>query len=517
MRIEVLDSTLRDGVQGEGVALSNDDRQRIADLLAGVGIPLIEAGNPASNPKELRFFQHNRGSGRLCAFGSTCRKGLNPERDPAVRSLLASGAETVAIFGKCWRFHVDEILRTTPEENLRMIHDTVALFVQAGRRVIFDGEHFFDGWAQDPDYALAALNAAARAGAAVLCLCDTNGGALPERVRAGTAAAVSAYPGQTVGIHCHDDMGLAVACTMAAVEAGARHVQGTFLGVGERCGNARLSTLIPNLQLKLGYEVIPAACLGRLTTTARQLAEVLNLALPGNLPYVGRSAFAHKGGMHVDAVMKDPRSFEHLPPEAVGNRRRVLIGEVSGRAALLHQLEAALPGEVDKDSPEAKRFLEALKRKEMEGYQYEAAQASLELLLRRVLGQYKPSFAINYFRTIGEQASQGHQHTATAIISIRVGEREEITAAEGFGPVNALDLALRRALTVFYPEVAGMRLTDYKVRVIEGNDSTAAKVRVLIESTDGESRWTTVGVSHDIIEASLTALTDSIEYRLGGA
>lgn len=515
-RIEILDSTLRDGVQGEGIYYSVEDKLNIVKALDGIGVDYIEAGNPGSNPKDIEFFERVKALrlkyARLVAFGPTRRAGAAAEDDPGCRALVLAGTEVVSIFGKSWDFQVQEVLRTTLEENLSMIRDTVEYFVSHGKTVFFDAEHFFDGFRENPDYALASLRAAKEAGASVLVLCDTNGGTFPDDA-AKIVAGVAEKAGVPVGIHAHDDMGCACALSLQAVKAGAAQVQGTFLGFGERCGNANLSSVIPSLQLKLGCRCIPAEKLPQLTHTARYIAEVTNYVLPKGLPYVGKSAFAHKGGMHVDGVMKNPRSFEHISPELVGNRRGVLLSEVSGRTALLGRIQAIDPSQT-KESPATRRALQAVKELEHKGYQFESAGASMEILLHKQLGLFTPFFELEHFKIIGEQFAAGEERPATAMVKVRVGQKEEITAAEGAGPVNALDRALRKALEVFYPALAQMRLIDYKVRVMEPKDATAAIVRVLIESTDGRQVWTTVGASQDIIQASWLALVDSIEYKL---
>ncbi len=516
-KIYLLDSTLRDGAQGEGISFSVEDKLGIAAKLDKLGIQYIEAGNPFSNPKDMLFFQRARQLGlenaRLVAFGSTRRHSTSIQDDAGCRSLLAAETEAVAIFGKTWGLHVTEVLRTTLAENLAMITDTIAFFKQAGREVLFDAEHFFDGFAANPAYALDCLGAACRAGADCLVLCDTNGGCLPEQIQAATAAVLQAFPGKTIGIHCHNDAGCAVASSLAAVQAGARHMQGTYIGFGERCGNANLSTLIANLQLKLGYDCIPPQALQRLTKTANYIAEVTNLRLPATMPYVGKSAFAHKGGMHVDGVAKNSRSFEHIHPETVGNSRNILLSEVSGRTAVARRMRQ-VDASITRESSTTAAFTEKLKQREQEGYLYETAEASLELFVRKHLGRYQPAFALEYFKLICEQPAPMPEGSATAVVKVRVGQQLEMTSGEGQGPVHALDVALRRALEVFYPSLSSVRLIDYKVRVMDSTAATAARVRVMIESTDGQHIWTTVGVSADIIDASWQALRDSIEYKL---
>jgi len=517
-RLELLDTTLRDGAQAEGISFSVHDKLVIVETLDDLGIPLIEAGNPGSNPKDLAFFEAVAAQplkqARIAAFGATCRPKLAPADDANLQSLLQAGTGVVVIFGKSWSLHVTEVLRTTLAENLRIIRDTVAWLKGRGRRVIFDAEHFFDGWKSSPDYALQAVAAAAEAGADVVCLCETNGGCFPGEVACGTAAVVERLAGRAVvGIHTHNDAGLGIANTLAAVEAGATHVQGTLAGFGERCGNANLAGLIGNLQLKLGYTCIPGPRLPMLTSAVRRVAEVANIVLADDMPFVGRKAFAHKAGMHMDGVKKCSVSFEHVPPESVGNARRFLMSEVAGRSAVVDRIRELAP-DIDKHDPIVERVVKRLKELENEGYQFEGADGSFELLIRKALGTYQPFFRLERFRILGERPSANPEAGSVAMVKIVVGEAEEVTAEEGNGPVNALDRGLRKALDRFYPRLAEARLTDYKVRVLDGAAAAAAKVRVLIESTDGQRVWSTVGVSTDIIEASWIALVDAIEYKL---
>jgi len=513
--IEIFDSTLRDGAQGEGISFSVSDKLTIVQTLDAFGVDYIEAGNPGSNPKDIEFFQRaatlTLQNARLCAFGSTCRKNSSPEADANVLSLLTANTPAVAIFGKTWDLHVTEVLGTTLAENLRLVRDTLRFFKDHGKEVIFDAEHFFDGYLQNPAYAMQVLAAASEAGADVLCLCDTNGGVMPDEIGSIVRTVCDAFPGTRVGIHCHNDSGCAVASSLMALRAGAVQVQGTFTGIGERCGNADLSAVIPNIRLKLGMD-----CKGDLTNlrhAATKLTELSNMTLPANKPYVGASAFAHKGGMHIDGVSKLSRSFEHVSPESVGNERRFLMSEVSGRTTVLAKLATVAP-ELTKDSPEVKRIVERLKELEHMGFQFEAADASFELMVLKCLGRFKDHFSLSMYRISGEYPFPDGEQSASAMLSIQVDGTQETTAAMGNGPVHALDTALRKALSVFYPVLARVRLTDYKVRVLTGQQATASTVRVLIESSDGETSWTTVGVSADIIAASWQALTDSIEYIL---
>lgn len=515
-KIEILDTTLRDGAQGEGISFSLLDKLAIVKTLVKQGIPFIEAGNPASNPKDIEFFakvkKQDLGHSRICAFGATRKKDLGVEEDANIKSLLAADTQWVSIFGKCWDLHVRDVLRTTNEENLRMISDTVSYLVSKGRHVIFDAEHFYDGYRNNGDYAMQAVRAAWEAGAERICLCDTNGGCFPDDIFSVTRLVVELCP-VPVGIHTHNDTGCAVANAMAAVSAGATHIQGTFIGFGERCGNANLSTVIANMQLKRDFTCIPEEKLKRLTKTARQVSEICNMVLPASMPYVGKSAFAHKGGMHVDGIYKNSISFEHISPESIGNSRSLLISEFSGRSAVVNRI-MELDSTVTRDSPQTEEIIEKLKLLEYEGYAFESAEASFEIFALKQLGKYNPAFTLEYFKTIGEQPAITLARSCSVIIKVRVGDTIEMTSAEGDGPVHALDVALRKALEVFYPVVAQVRLVDYKVRVMETRVGTAAKVRVLIESTDGEHSWTTVGLSSDILEASWQALRDSLEYKL---
>lgn len=515
-KIQIFDSTLRDGAQAQGISFSVEDKVKILRSLDALGVGYIEAGNPGSNPKDLEFFERAKRielkHAKLAAFGSTRRRGLAVADDANVKSLLTADTPAIVIFGKSWDFHVTDIIRTTLEENLAMIRETLAFFKEKGKEVLYDAEHFFDGYKNNPEYALQTLAAAVEGGATCLVLCDTNGGCFPDETMDIVRVVAKAHPTVAIGIHCHNDAGMAVANTILAVEAGACHVQGTYIGYGERCGNANLSTIIANLQLKRGYDCIPADQLSSLTVTARRIAEISNVTLNERDPYVGHSAFAHKGGMHIDGVTKATRSFEHVEPEAVGNERKFLMSEVSGRNTILEKIRQVAP-QLDKDSPETAEIMSRLKELEHMGYQFEGAESTFELIIRKQLGKYKPFFELEHFKIIGEQPSTG-PYSSSAIIKVKVDGTSEISAAEGDGPVHALDRALRKVLGTFYPELAKVHLTDYKVRVLDTRSASAAKVRVLIESTDGESVWTTVGVSTDIIEASWVALVDSIEYVL---
>jgi len=514
-KIVVYDSTLRDGAQAEAISFTVNDKLKIVQRLDEFGIDYIEAGNPGSNPKDLEFFRRvrllNLKHAKLTAFGSTRRAGIKADEDSNLKALLNAETSAVAIFGKSWDFHVTDILKTTLEENLNMIYDTLSFLKGLGKEVIFDAEHFFDGYQANPEYAMECLKAAADAGADWLVLCDTNGGAFPSDIENIVKTVVQKFD-IPIGIHCHNDGGMGVANSIMAVQGGATQVQGTINGYGERCGNANLCTIIPNLQLKMGMDCIPKEQMENISAVSRYISELANLAPNEREPYVGNCAFAHKGGMHIDAIYKNPLSFEHVSPHLVGNERRILMSEVSGRSTILKRIQEITPW-VSKDSPETKYIMDELKRLEHEGYQFEGAESSFELLVRRTLGKDKKFFDVKDFRVLCEEHWQD-DYSASAIIKVQVDGVEEIMAAEGDGPVNALDKALRKVLRVFYPQLDRMRLTDYKVRVLDTSKATAAMVRVHIESTDGEKVWNTVGVSKNIIEASWSALIDSIEYFL---
>lgn len=515
-KIWLLDSTLRDGAQGEDISFSVQDKLNIVQILDRLGIDYIEAGNPGSNPKDLEFFERvqalHLNHAKLVAFGSTRRKNEAVEDDRNLRSLLEAQTPAVSIFGKSWDFHVTEIIHTTLEENLRMIEETVAFLKRNGREVIFDAEHFFDGYKHHPEYAMQTLFAAERGGADSICLCETNGGAFPDEVYRIVSEVVKQVS-VPIGIHTHDDGGMAVASSVMAVEAGAVFVQGTLIGFGERCGNANLSTVLSNLQLKRNYECIPPENLHKLMQSCHMISEVSNVQMNKNMPYVGKSAFAHKGGMHIDGVNKAPSSFEHINPESVGNTRRFLMSEVAGRSTLIEKIQR-VDAKICREDPVTAQIIGQIKEMEHQGYQFEGADATLEMLIRKQLGNYHPFFKVEKFKTMGEQQNGEENPSASAMVKVVVNGQSEMTAAEGNGPVNALDSALRKALERFYPILQTVHLTDYKVRVLDSRDRTASKVRVLIESTDGKEFWTTVGVSVDIIEASLDALVASIEYKL---
>lgn len=515
-KIFVYDSTLRDGTQGEGVSFSIDDKIKIVKALDSLGVDYIEAGNPGSNPKDMEFFRRTSRlaltHAKIASFGSTHRVGIRPEEDPNICALRSANTTVVTIFGKAWDLHVREVLHAELCENVEIIRSTLSYFSSLGKEVIFDAEHFYDGYKNNAEYAMQVLKTAATSGAQTLCLCDTNGAAFPDEIATITKHVCRSFPHLRIGIHCHNDAGMAVAGTVTGVLAGAVHFQGTMNGFGERCGNANLCTIIPNLQLKRGYCCIPPEKLETLKATSRLVYELANLVPDERKPYVGAMAFAHKGGMHIDAVHKNPVTFEHINPELVGNERRFLMSEMSGRSTVLSAIQK-VDNTVTRDSEETKKILKELKRLENEGYQFEAAESSFELLIRKILGRYTPFFALEQFKVLSI-APNPINDACSATIKIVVDGKSELTAAEGTGPVNALDKALRKALERFYPEISNMRLIDFKVRVLDGKSATASRIRVLIESTDGEENWSTVGVSRDIVEASWLALVDSVEYML---
>src|SRR5215203_2570298 len=513
MSIRLLDTTLRDGTQREGVSLTAEDKARIARELDSLGIHYVEAGFPASNPKDLEFFEGFDASElkhtKLVAFTRARRPNGRAEDDPAVTLLSRLSAPVACIVAKSWKLHVEKVLRTTPEENLESVRDTVA-YLAAGKEVIFDAEHYFDGFRDEPEYSLTVLRAAAEAGATTLVLCDTNGGTLPAELKAMVARTVREFPDLEVGIHTHNDAGCGVANALAAVEAGAMHVQGTINGVGERCGNCDLVTTIANLQLKMGLKVMDDERLKRLMETSNYVAELMNLTPDTHRPYVGRSAFAHKGGLHVDGISKDPKTYEHVAPERVGNVRRTPVGELSGKNSI--RTKARELGLATKD---ATQILGAIKQREYEGYHYEAADASFVLQIDRNNREDRPLFELETFRIISEKRADG-ETTTEATIKLSVGGQRVISTAEGNGPVNALDQALRKAIGPHYPELKEIHLSNYKVRILDEHRATAATTRVLIDSTDGKRMWGAVGVSENIIEASWQALVDGLEYGVHG-
>jgi 2-isopropylmalate synthase len=512
--VHVYDTTLRDGTQGEGVSLSAADKIHIARLLDAMGVAFLELGWPGSNPKDAEAFERARDlpwNAKIAAFGATRRAGMSAADDPQVAALLATRAPVCTIFGKSSILHVREVLRASPEENLRMIDETVGYLVKSGRRVIYDAEHFFDGHREDESFAMETVRVAAQAGAEVVVLCDSNGGSLPWQVEERVAAVLAAI-GRPVGIHAHDDAGCGVANALAAVRAGATHVQGTINGYGERCGNANLCSILPTLELKMGRRCLREGAIAEMTHIARQVAEIANLAPNPRAPYVGWSAFAHKGGVHVAAIRRHPRAYEHIDPALVGNRTRVVVSELSGRGNVMAKAEEYGVELAGAESA----VLHGIKELESRGYAFESAEASVALLMRRRALGYVSPFELLDYKVIVHQRP-GEESYADASIKMRVRGEVVHTAAEGNGPVSALDAALRKGLSAAYPEVNGVRLEDYKVRIVDGGAGTSATVRVLIESAYGEERWTTVGASSNVIEASWLALVDGIEYGLAVA
>ena len=524
-KIEIYDTTLRDGSQLEGISLTVEDKLRIAEKLDWLGVDYIEAGWPGANPKDVEFFQRapaelSLSHATLVAFGSTRRAKGKVDSDDTLRNLVEAGVGAVCIVGKSWSYHVTEALKTSLEEGVAMVADSVAFLRAAGLEVLFDAEHFFDGYADDPEFALRVLEAAAMAGASHLVLCDTNGGTLPDRVEA-TVGAVVAHFGRDakVAVHLHDDAGTGVANALAGVRAGATQVQGTINGYGERTGNCNLTTIIPNLTLKMGFETIPADRMDRLTPVAHHVAELVNMPLNPQAAYVGHSAFAHKAGLHTSAIAKRPDAYEHIPPDSVGNGTRFVVSELAGRSTL--ELKARELG-LTLDGPQLSAVVETLKRLEHEGYHFEVADGSLELLMRRATGWEPDWFRVESFRVITDDAAgvgtltavTGATVTTEATVRVHVGGRRVVATAEGNGPVNALDRALRDALDGMYPGLEHLHLVDYKVRVLDTSRGTGAVTRVLIDSTDGRSTWTTIGVNENIIEASWQALLDAVHLAL---
>lgn len=518
-KISTYDSTLRDGEQGEGVSLSLEDKLRIVERLDAFGIDIIEGGFPASNPKDIQFFKRVQNMplahARVAAFGSTCRKGVPAAEDTGLADLLASGAPVVTIVGKCWDDQVRLALETTLEENLRMVRDSVAYLKSKGVQVIFDAEHFFDGYTSNPEYSLQVLHAASKAGADSIDLCETNGGALPDQVESAVSAVVEYLPNQRFGIHCHNDGGCAVANTLVAVRAGAVQVQGTVNGYGERVGNADLLTVIADLQLKMNYACVPD--LTQLTGVAQFMAETCNMALPKHTPYAGAAAFAHKGGLHASAIARFPSAYEHESPASVGNQTQILVSELAGRASLIAKARS-LGIDLSQKPAAVAAILQDVKARESIGYSYEVADGSLSMLIASHLGTFTPHFTLESFRVIVDDREDtgpwAKDAASEATIKILVGDERFVATGEGTGPVGALDNALRMALCNSYPEVSDIELTDFKVRILDENVGTSAITRVSITTSDGTSSWGTVGVSENIIEASWNALVDSIEYGL---
>lgn len=515
--IQIYDTTLRDGTQGEGVSFSVSAKLRLAEKFDHFGIDYIEGGWPGSNPRDMAFFEKAKKlklkHAKLAAFGSTRRANTPVAEDAQVKLLLEADTPVVTIFGKTWLLHVTEVLRTTAEENIAMIEDTVRHLVENGREVIYDAEHFFDGYKDNAEFALKTLEAAHRGGASCLTLCDTNGGTQVDEVRELTETVVKQFPDTPVGMHCHNDCGLGVAVSIAGVQAGASLVQGTMNGLGERIGNADLTSIMPNLTLKLGYPLNVTEQMPHLRDLALFVNEMANIRNNIKAPFVGASAFVHKGGVHADAVKKVKHSYEHIEPEAVGNRTRVLVSDMSGRSSILMKAQD-MGMEVDSKSEEMKAFLQELKQLEFRGYEYEAADASFRLLLHRFVDKKPDPFKVITYKVIDHYGAWKDDITAEATVKIQVGDTIQHTAGEGTGPVGALDSAFRNALEPHFPKVKEVRLTDFKVRIIDGAKGAQAITRVQIESTDGENTWGTVGASDDIIEASWEALKDAFAYKL---
>ena len=513
--IELYDTTLRDGAQSEGISFSVTDKLKICEKLGEIGIHFIEGGWPGANPKDMSFFKDARSlnlkKSELVAFGSTRHAHTKANQDKVLKGLLAAGTKFIMLFGKSWDLHVRDVFRVDLDENLRMIEDSIKFLKSKGRRVFYDAEHFFDGYKNNKDYALKTLRVARDAGAERIVLCDTNGGMLTSQVFeiVGEVKAAVAAP---LGIHCHNDSDMAVANSIAAIQAGCIQVHGTMNGYGERCGNANLVSVIADLKLKLGVDCVSDLALREIAETARFIADISNMKLSDNQPFVGASAFAHKAGVHVNAILKNPKTYEHVDPHLVGNHRRLLVSELSGKSTILKKAEE-LDLDIGKDSEKSKKILRVLQDLEHKGYHFEAAEASLELLVKRVMKKFKDFFDLEDFRVIIEKR-KGGKMTSEATIKLRVGKEMEHTASLGDGPVNALDSALRKALKKFYPKLAEMHLTDYKVRVLDEKEGTAARVRVLIQSQDKADSWWTMGVSENIIDASWQALVDSVEYKL---
>jgi len=515
--IKLYDTTLRDGSQGEGISFSVTDKIRIAKKLDFLGVHYIEGGWPGSNPKDMEFFKEARRAhfkkSEIVAFGSTRRPKVSPLKDENLKAFLKAKTRSAAIFGKTWDLHVTQVLKTSLQENLHMIKDTVEYLKSKELFVFYDAEHFFDGYIHNREYAMETLRSAVDGGCDVIVLCDTNGGMITDELSIIARAICNEFSNVPIGIHTHNDSAMAVANTLAAVESGCTIVQGTINGYGERCGNADLCSIIPNLQVKMKYRCLPDSKLKELTEVSRYVSEVSNMKQKDNQPFVGRSAFAHKGGVHVNAVMKNPETYEHVKPDLVGNHRRILVSELSGKTSIILRAKE-LELDLSKDDPKTKKILKMLQNLENQGYYFEAADASFELLMKKALKKYKSVFSLEGFKVIIEKREDGAL-ISEAAIKVRVNRKEKHTVSEeGDGPVNALDNALRKALTEFYPTLSKMHLSDFKVRVLDEKAGTAAKVRVLIQSQDEKSSWGTVGVSENIIEASWQALVDSVQYKL---
>ncbi len=516
LNVLIYDTTLRDGTQGQQISFSAEDKLRIATRLDEAGFHYIEGGWPGSNPKDMRFFkmagQTKFRNARLTAFGSTRRPDLEVSQCSNIQGLLEANTPVVAIFGKSWDLHATQILGVSLDENISLIDDSIRYLKSKGKEVIYDAEHFFDGYKNNPRYALKTIEVALAAGADTIALCDTNGGTLTWEVAEIFKDVAAVIPAERLGIHAHDDCGLAVANSLSAVILGAAMVQGTVNGYGERCGNADLMSVIGNLELKMGRRCLPEASVRSLTSLSRYVSDVANTPPARSKPFVGSSAFAHKGGVHVSAILKNPVAYEHTDPELVGNRRAVVVSDLSGKGNIKHKAKE-LGIDLGADKGVVEKIVRDIKKMEDEGYQFDTADGSLSLLIRRAIGAFEEPFRLESFRVIDEKTKNNSSHSQS-MIKISVGEEHEITAAEGKGPVNALDNALRKALSKFYPRINEMHLVDFKVRILEGADGTAAKVRVLLESRDDSDVWITTGVSENIIEASWYALIDSMQYKL---
>ncbi|QQR80767.1 MAG: citramalate synthase [Deltaproteobacteria bacterium] len=514
MKIQIYDTTLRDGTQAEEISFTVEDKIRVAERLDDLGVDYIEGGWPGSNPKDNEFFQKakkfNLKNAKMTAFGSTRRKGISADQDKILLGLVKAQTPVITIFGKSWDLHVREALNATLEENLEIIFDSIQFLKKHTGEVIYDAEHFFDGYKANPDYCLKTLQAAAQAGADRIVLCDTNGGTLPKDVFE-LVTKVSQVISKPLGIHCHNDAELAVANSLTAVDAGATQIHGTINGIGERCGNANLISVIPNLKLKMGQDCVSVEQLTQLRSLSRFVYELANRTPQNNQAYVGDSAFAHKGGVHVSAILKNQKTYEHILPEQVGNRRRVLISDLSGQSNILYKAQE-MGMDLDPKDPAARKVVDQIKDLENQGYQFEGAEASFEILMKRALKKYQPFFKLLNFKVVDEKSTRGPKSTAT--LNISVENKKSKTTASGRGPINALDACLRKALQKFYPQIKDVQLVDYKVRVLPAGKGTASQVRVLIQSRDKASRWGTVGVSENIIEASWQALVDSLEYKL---
>jgi 2-isopropylmalate synthase len=514
-QVKIYDTTLRDGAQTEGISFTVEDKIKIAKLLDQLGVHYIEGGWPGSNPKDIEFFRRikdvNLMNAKIVAFGSTRRANVKPEDDQNLKAMVASDAPAVAIFGKSWDFHVTDALKIPLDENIRMIEDSIKFLKKQGKEVIFDAEHFFDGYKANPKYALKSLKAAEKGGADIICLCDTNGGTLAFEIQK-IINEIKKKVKKPLGIHAHNDSECAVSVSCMAVYCGAAQVQGTINGYGERCGNANLCSIIPILKLKLKIDCVSDEQLKMLTEVSRHIAEIANLPRPANMPFVGRSAFTHKAGIHVSAVLKHPGTYEHIKPALVGNEQRVTVSELSGASNLIYKAKS-YGVDLKKDTPQIKQLISDLKELEHQGYQFEEGEASFELLVKKTLGAYKPKFTFENFDVVtlkrGEEATK-----VKAKLKLTVNGESHETEAYGDGPINALDGALRKALEEIFPVIKEVKLTDYKVRVLDSKQGTAAKVRVIVESSDAEKTWGTVGVSTNVIEASWLALLDSIEYKL---